>query len=528
MRNILILCTVLLFAIVAIAGKYFSVLEGKDNNVSGALSFIPANAAFVINFDNDESFYEVFKEYKLFEAIIGKQRKSEITYLQQITSQPGLKDYTLDKEVFLSFHPGVDSIEFLFTMNLESQYSSENLRDAIAEVPGVSVSNSAAGIYALSTDIPSRPFFIYLEKGVALGSFSSKLLEKCLTKGSAGLDKIFIDEIVQGSSKNQSSPMNLFINHKAVSPALMHFLVGQPSDNLKLIKNIQGRSSLSLNFKSDALIFNGISVTDTLKANYLNIFLNQSTNDNHLKYVVPQNTASFLAFAVSNMDTYHNDLSNYFNKTSKLAKLKAQINEVKNKSGIDLNRDLKPQWDKEFVCVENYFGEKFVIIKLKNGIKSNFTLQLISRQINEQISQVNYSNIFYYYFGEPLSSFAKPYFAVIDNYLIIANTPGIISNYLSEYQKERFLINTEAFKEYNQLVANKSNILYFIHTKNSKRKIATSLKGKYSAAFSSENFGLGNFYGVSYQWTADDDHFFTNLYLSYTSPDTLTAKLAEE
>lgn len=528
MRKVLILCAVLLIAIIAIAGKYFSVLAGKDNNVIKALNFIPADAALVLHFNNNDSFYEIFKDYKLFDAVLGNQRKAEISQIRQVISLPALKDYTLDKNIFVSFHPGKDSIEFLFTMNLEDQYSKQALQEAFMELPGVSIVDNERGIYKYDTNTPSRPFYIYLEKGAAAGSFSSSLLQKCLTNGSPRLAGTFVSEINKGSNKNQSSPINLFVNHQSVSPFLMQFLSGSPSTNLALLKNIKGTSSLSLNFKSDAIMFNGISSTDTVKPEYINIFLHQKAGPNNLKKVLPQNTANFLAFALSDMAIYHEDLSRYFKQTGKLEKLKAQLSHVKNKSGIDLDRDLKPQWEKEFVSVENYFGEKFVIIKLKNGSKVNFTLQLISRQINEQISQVNYSDIFYYYFGEPLKPYSKPYFAVTDNYLILANTPGIISNYLSEYQNDRFLINTESFKQYDQLVANQSNILYFVHTKNSKRKISSSLKRRYSAAFSDNNFGLNNFYGLSYQWTSDEDHFFTNLYLSYTSPDSLIAKSEEE
>ena len=141
--------------------------------------------------------------------------------------------------------------------------------------------------------------------------------------------------------------------------------------------------------------------------------------------------------------------------------------------------------------------------------------------MNEQISKINHSELFYYYFGDPLKNFPMPYFAVADNYLIVANTPGVISNFLSIYQKDLFLYHKDAFKLYDQLVANQSNILYFINIKNSKRVINSTLKSNYAKPFNNEAFGLKNFYGLSCQWTGDGDHFFTNLYLSYNSSDTI-------
>ena len=268
-------------------------------------------------------------------------------------------------------------------------------------------------------------------------------------------------------------------------------------------------------------MFNGISITDTIKPSYLNIFLNQQSAPNQIKKILPENTASFIAFGLSDFNRFNSDLKRYLQKKGDLKKLTEQFNLVQTNTGIDLDRDIKPLFDKEFVLVENSYGEQFAIIKARNGRDLNFKLQLISRPLDEFISQVNHRNIFYFYFGDPMYRFPKPYFAVADNYLIIANTPGIIRNYLSGYQNNRFFANTEKFKQHDQLVANRSNIFYFADNKNSKNLIRTKFKNNISKAFRNEDFGLSEFKGISYQWTADGDHFFTNLYLSYNSSDSL-------
>jgi hypothetical protein len=161
------------------------------------------------------------------------------------------------------------------------------------------------------------------------------------------------------------------------------------------------------------------------------------------------------------------------------------------------------------------------VIKVNNGRNVNFTLQLISTAVNETISHLNYSDIFYYYFGEPLKSFSKPFFAVEDNYLIIANSPGVIRNFLADYESERFLSFTPEFKQYDQLLANQSNILYFIHTNNSKNRAYSVLKPKYASLLLDKDYQLKNFYGLSYQWSGEGDHFFSNLYLSYPLLDSV-------
>lgn len=522
MRNIILLCTILLVVIAVLAGKYFSELSGKDENVTKVLYFIPSDAALVLNFRNDESFYDIFKDYEIFNAIIGKNRSAEIVKLKQLLlQQDKLSEITADKNFFLSFHPTTDSVEFLYSINLDKTHSTSDLQDLITEIKDFSV-KPFENFYQVESGELTRPFYIFMEEGVAIASFSNNLIKRCINQKKSSVNQSFIQEIGKTSSKNLNSPINLFINHQAMPDYLQQFFSGKLNGNSALLNKLQGVSSLSMNFKSDALMFNGISNTDTSKPHYLNIFLHQKPVPNQIKKVLPENTSNFIAFGLSDVKRFHNDLKIYFDKKGVLKDLENELKLIQTKTGVNPDRDIKPFFEKEFVTIQNSYREKFVIIKVSNGRNINFKLQLISTALNEQISKINHSDLFYYYFGDPLKSFSKPYFAVVDNYLILANTPGIISNFISAYQKELFLSNREGFKQYDQLVANQSNILFFTSIENSKRIIRSTLKPNYSKPFNNEGFGLKNFYGLSFQWTGEKDHFFANLYLSYNSSDSIS------
>ncbi|MBC7912934.1 MAG: hypothetical protein H7Y07_02325 [Pyrinomonadaceae bacterium] len=516
MRKIIIICSVLLIAILALAGKYFTHLAGKDSNINKALIFIPSDAAIVLSFNNNDSFYEILKGYELFDVILGPQGRSELTEIQKFISQAPLKELALDKKVFITFHPLADSMEMLFIMNLDAENSVSHLQETLSGLTDITPFNTEGNIYQSGK---VNPIYFHMEQGVAIASFSLQLLKNCISSKKPGLNKAFMEEINTASSRSQSSPVNLFIDHTSLSPFLLNYLNSQSQDYKPLLKKLKGKSSLSMNFKSDAIMFSGISTTDTLKAQFFNTFLHQRPAVNHIKNILPQNTSNFLAFSLSDVKLFQNDLQVYLKNIGQLKSLKQQLSVIQSNTGINLDRDLKPLWGNEFVAVSNLYGEKYAIMKLVNGRNVNFTLQLISEPINEYVSKLMYSNIFQYYFGDPLKSFVKPYFAVADNYLIIANTPRLIQNVLSDYENERFLSGTEGFKEYDKLVANQSNILYFVHNRNSKTIIRSSLQKKYSSLFSDENSSLKNFYGLSYQWSGDGDHFFSNLYLSYPSTD---------
>lgn len=522
MRNIIIICTILIVAIIALAGKYFSDLAGKDNNNTKVLNYIPGDAALILNFKNDQTFYEIFRDYTLFKAIIGDKRAEEIKQLKELLlNQSALSQTVADKDIFLSFHPNADSVEFLYNINLDKNYSVSNLTDVISAIPELNVKSLGQNLFELRSPKLNRPLYLYLEKGVAIASFASALVKASVNPQKPHLSDSFINEINKVSNKNLNSPVNLFINHETISSFAKNFINGNLSGNLALLNHIKGNSSLSMNYKRDAVMFNGISNPDTATLSYLNLFLSQEAAPNTIKKILPDNTSNFLLFAISDLNKFHSKLRNLFNKRGELKTLEDQVELLQSKTGVKPDRDIKPLLGREFTVVENSYGEKFALIKVSNGSKINSKLQLISTSVNENVSHLNFSNLFYYYFGDPLKQFPKPYFTVTDNYLVIANLPGIITNYLAAYNRELFLSNSENFRQYDQLVANESNIFYFANTKNSKRVINKTLRAPYAKSFVDDSFKLKDFYALSYQWTSEGEHFFTNLYVGYNLPDSL-------
>src|SRR5690606_23651661 len=123
------------------------------------------------------------------------------------------------------------------------------------------------------------------------------LLLKVIDPDAPKLSREFIAEINDGT-QNSGSPFSLFINHQALPGFASGYLKGNINGNFQLLKNLKGFSTLTMNFKSDALMFNGISRTDNSNA-YLNLFLTQQPVSNTIKQMMPLHTADFLVFGVS-------------------------------------------------------------------------------------------------------------------------------------------------------------------------------------------------------------------------------------
>ncbi|WP_160166648.1 hypothetical protein, partial [Arcticibacter svalbardensis] len=370
--------------------------------------------------------------------------------------------------------------------------------------------------YKLEFKNLQRPFYLHFFKGAVLGSYSRELLNKAADSKSGKISSEFVSLINKEIAKTQSTPINLFVNKGNLSSFVLSFMKGKATGNTLLLKGLSGYSALGMNFKSDALMFNGNSIPDTTGVNYLNTFLNQRPIKNQLKAFLPVNTANFITFGISNFKLFHQDLTHYFIKKGELEKLQNQFQALHADKGLDLDLDLLPQFGNEFMVFETAQQEKVGIIKLINGTAVDASLQAISSKSSTFISQMNVSNMFYYCLGEPMRAFQRPYFRVIDNILIIANSQGAITRYMGNYGAGSFIAKSKEFKDHDQLVATKSNISFFAETKNSSRVIGSRLKNRYAALFKDEE-GLNNFYGLSIQWSSAGSYFQTNIYANYNT-----------
>jgi len=529
MRKIIILTSFLIIAIAAMAIKYFSSISTHSSNVEVALKNVPQDAALILNFSNDDSFYEIFKDYELFDAVIGEERASEIKQLQQtLLRQPDLKDVTSEKNIFISFHPNAaDSVDFLYTINLNPNIDLSDIEEALFTNPELSAGkNNINGVFSIKLKSLNKLFYLSFQNGAATGSFSQDLLLRSISADKPKVDEALIKEISNSGAQNNNSPVNIYINHSQIPGFISKYIHGKVNGPLGILTHIKGFSSLNMNFKSDALMFNGISKTDKADLSYASLYLSQKPVKNDLKNVFPENIAYFISFGISDFNTFSSNLQKLFNKRKELPRLQSQLNAVKTRRGVDLDKELKPYFGNEFAILESSLREKFAIIKLKNGRQADFTLQMISSRATTGVSQFNNSNILYYFFGDPLKQFARPYFTVIDNYLIVANASSLVQKLVANFGLEHSLIKSPDFADYNQYVANQSNIFYFINNKNAERLIASSLKANYAKAFKDDSYGLKNFYGFSYQWSADDGYFFTNIYINYKSAGSYKLKEA--
>ncbi len=511
------------------ASMYFSTISSQTRTTDKLLSYIPNDAAFVFEFNNDKYFRDIFKGYQLFNAVLGKKASDQLAALQNILGSSSFSSAIDAQNIFLTFHHEANSeISMLWLLALN-----KNKKDIYSALLSQHSDYSASKIKVASREAveiklaKNNPFYVYIEDGSIVGSFSKSLLQNSLNPAKGKISKRFITEITSGSPK-ENSLLSVFIDHQAGRGFLSNFFKGKLSDQSSLINQLCGYSTLSMNFKSNALMFNGIAITDSSASSYLNLFLYQHPIKTTIIKALPASTSNYIAFGISDYIAYDARLKKLLGNRNELKKLQNQFALLKLSSGVDIDRDIKKFFGNEFAVFQLADQQKLAIIKLTNGTNLVNLLSLISQPYSDEISQFNNANVFYYCFGDPMRSFPRPFYSVIDNYIILANSPSTVKQFLGFYNQDKFLATTPEFIDLNQYITNQSTISYFANIKNSSSQISSLLKKPFSNNFKDDAFGLKNLYAFSYQWSADGGHFFTNVYASLADTDSLQLKSKKE
>lgn len=519
MKKVIGITIILVFAVLVLAYLYFSNLNGQNRNNDRLLAEIPADASVIFQYQNDKSLYEIFKDYTVFDTILGSDKKAELSWLKKLMlSSREIAELMEGQQVFLSFHPAKgDSVHFLWSSQLKQNSDLADLQAALSKLSGTIISlQSLSGkeIIKISSSELRSPFYISLDEGIIRAGFSAELLSRAVERQSPKISSTFVKEINLGLKKDDYTLAHLFINFEK-GVFLKPFIRRSLSDNLELFGSLSAYTSLDFNYKTDAMMFSGISKISADRAEYIPIYLNQKPVKNTIKQVMPYNTASSITYGISDYPIFKRDLDQVLEARNELDTLKKQILTIGSETGINTDRDLIGLWAKELSTLHLSTSENLAIIKVTDGSKLQFLLDPMSSFYSPSLRKLNYNNLFYYYFGDPLKRYNKPFFTITDNLLILSNSASTLQRFLNDYNSDRFLDKTEAFNLFDQLIADQSNISFVLHLKNAQFLLKNSLKSNYAQVFSSNYYGIKDLYALSYQLTSNGEYFFTNFYTGY-------------
>ena len=271
-------------------------------------------------------------------------------------------------------------------------------------------------------------------------------------------------------------------------------------------------------------MFNGETAVQTNKTiSYLNVFADQRPVNNQLKNISPSTTAYSTNLSVSDPQLFKKNLSEWYTKAG-LKKEEGQLfNKIQAETGTDIKRRFYNLLGNEFAVVTTRYFEKLAIISVNNGSKMNALLMNVSKMDGENSGQLSYDKLPFFLLGDAFSIFRHPYYLIIDNYLILANTPNELKSYNDSYLNRKFLSKSQQYEQFDNLLSAQSNVTFTLVFKNAEQIFKRDMYPGVYDSFQTRDPGWKSFYGVSCQLSAAKKTFYTNFCLKFNA-DTVLVK----
>lgn len=520
MKRIYITLVFLLVGMVGMAYLYFSNLHTETSANDSSLNAVASSSALVFSFDNEKSFYDILSGQEIFADILGEEKSKQLKALNSLVNDANVNNAFSGQKVYIGFLPGEkNTIDFIITSQLKSAVDVNQVINGLKRKLKVDKTND---IYQL-TFADSATCFLSIQKSLVVLGSTADAINQTLKNNSENITP-FTNYVKNNSRYNKNTLASLFVNFNLLPQVLKNILTTNLTGELSVLDKQDAFATFTYSFSKDKLLFSG-STEINAQNSYHKLFVDEAEQKLTIQNILPEKTANFTAYGIADYKRWKNNLNILFTSTKEFSKIEENIKRIDQKHRLDLNQIFSTYFKNQLLTFELANGEKFGAIALSNGEKVSQSFLDVSEEYDLDIRIFREDGIPYSFFGQPFKKFEKPYFIIIDNYLIMANNASNLQVFLNSYRNNKLLSQDENFISFNDQISSSSTILFYINRKNSNDIFGRNLKAPYFKQYQSSK-GFKDYNAFSYQLAADNGKFLTNLLLfkkeeKILVPDTL-------
>ena len=201
--------------------------------------------------------------------------------------------------------------------------------------------------------------------------------------------------------------------------------------------------------------------------------------------IVPKRTAFYLSYGFDSFKEFYKNFEEIQEeKVIEFESYQDNIEKVEKYLKINVAENILSWVDNEIALLQiqssitHGKNEMALVIKANDINKARTNLDVILKQIKKRtpvkFKQVTYKEhtinflsikgFFKLFLGTTFNEFDKPYFTIIDNYVVFSNQPNTLKSIIDDYLKENTLSTSEDFKHFNRYFDIKSSVFAYINT----------------------------------------------------------------
>ncbi len=318
------------------------------------------------------------------------------------------------------------------------------------------------------------------------------------------------------------------------------------SDNLgKTLSNSLKFSGFSFDLDDNTIIANGVTNFSDNPNTYLKALKISGKSTRSISKVAPKQTALYLSFSFSSFNTFYDNFESIQKENPEAFKSYLDgIEKVENFLKINVKEHFISWIDDEIALIQLHStvsqSKKDVAIVLKTedseDAKENldFILGQIKKHSPVKFKEINYKGypinfmsikgFFKLLIGNLFKDIDKPYFTIIEDYVIFSNHPNTLKSVINSYTNKETLDTFEAYTDFNSEFESECSVFTYINTPNLYNSVYNFVDTNTKKQFRSNKDYFICFPQIGIQLIPEEDIFESKIVIDYENPDIVKTK----
>lgn len=462
-----------------------------------AFKLIPSDAIYCISTDDP---IETWKQIAQSHTWMHLQRNASFA---SITTSANSLDSLIRQNRFLfnmigsrklvvSTHmTGLKTYDFLFLADLKEVSGIKFLNDYLAGISaeGYSIHKEKYGSYDLMTLHPSgnkKDLFISFPGTQLLISFTRNLVTAALdrmkdTVMTSAPRELFEKTVAE---TEMSGMFRIYVNY-AMLPAFMTCYTDGDNEYVNQMGKSLQMTGLSFGLDGDLFRASGVTFVNDSVESYLKTLEISGKGSTEIFEIAPQRTGFYSGFGFKSFPEFlANFEKNLQQDVVEYKKYRTNLKEVEDYLNVSLQKDFV-EWIGDEIALfelqsagEGLDHEVALILKASDIEKARKGLTHIEKMVRRRtpvkfkaidhkgykINYLSMKGLFKVVFGKFFARYDKPYYTIINNFVVFSNHPQTLESIIDDYLSGSTLNKSEEFRSFRSKFDDEGSLFIYVNT----------------------------------------------------------------
>ncbi len=492
MRNVLIGLVVIVVAV----GAYFAWIKLSPNKFSDGFYLIPADAVMVIETQDPVKSWQTFssgniwhgmKTFPPFARITKNADRMDemIKTNQQVFSMLG------QRHLLISIHmTKARDYDFVYYADMKEASKSDMVKTSLTSlITQLDYTHTVR----TSKNVEVNEFFdpktrevlsICFVSNYLVASYNKSLVDKVISASQLPEEQMGMNprftEVNQLTSAN--GLCRVLINYKT-----FHQYLGVYMDDVSDVKDLCSSlfyTGLDCSIEDDMILADGHTIVNDSLSSYLQALSISGKSGSDAEKVFSEKTSFFLSMGFTDFGTFYGNLEKVLQK-DRVAYNAQQKNlrKVEKLLNINIKKHLL-SWMGSEVAIAQYetdllIGNKvrsILAIKADDMDAARENLLMVEKQVRKRtpikfndviykgytIKYIEVKGLFKAFLGNLFSKIEKPYYTIIDDYVVFSDDPKTILVTIDDFIAQKTLANKQEYRDFRGKFSDKTSVMAYI------------------------------------------------------------------